>query len=211
MPEGAHFPPGVYAPVAARIQKWDACFGDFVRWLDESGRGDESVVILTADHGDSLGEEGRFGHAYTIFPEVLRIPLLVRFPKEWRARVRCKPDDLAFSADLTPTLYALLGHPVQERPPFGAPLCALDQDPPPRHAGPQLVVSSYGPVYGLVSDNGGRLFIADGVNFAEDGFTIGPDWKAERRALSPDERAAGERTIVDQLRRLEAAYGMRWE
>lgn len=208
VPAGASFPPGFHPPVAARIQRWDACFGEFLRWLDSSGRGQDAIVVLTSDHGDSLGEEGRWGHAYTLYPEIVRVPLLVRFPEAWRKRIRCRQSELAFTADLTPTLYALFGHPVQERPPFGAPLCALDEDPPPRHRGPQLLASSYGPVYGLLDEDGARLFVADAVGYVEEAFALQHD-PPERLTLRPEERAAAEQAIVERIRQLEAAYGVK--
>jgi sulfatase-like protein len=204
--EGA-IPAGFHPPVASRVRRWDACFGEFLRWLDASGRGDQSVVALTADHGDSIGEEGRWGHAYTLYPEVVRVPLLVRFPRAWRDRVRCRPAELAFTADLTPTLYALLGHPVAERPPFGAPLCSLDAEPPPRHEGPQLIASSYGPVYGLVEDGGARLFVADAIANVEEAFALAGGAPG-RVAVGAEERAIAERTIVAKIRELEAAYDL---
>jgi hypothetical protein len=210
VPEGASFPAGFHPPVAARIQRWDACFGEFVRWLDASGRGDDAIVVLTSDHGDSLGEDGRWGHAYTLYPEIVRVPLLVRFPRAWRDRVRCRPADVAFTADLTPTLYALFGHPVAERPPFGAPLCALDTDPPPRHSGPQLVVSSYGPVYGLLRREGTELFIADAVSNVEEVFSLAAD-RPERTSIADAERAAAEGAIVDAIRTVETAYHVQLE
>jgi hypothetical protein len=208
VPAGASFPPGFHPPVATRIQRWDACFGEFLRWLDSSGRGQDAIVVLTSDHGDSLGEEGRWGHAYTLYPEIVRVPLLVRFPEAWRKRIRCRPSELAFTADLTPTLYALFGHPVQERAPFGAPLCALDEEPPPRHRGPQLLASSYGPVYGLLDGDGARLFIADAVGYVEEAFALQRD-RPERVTLRPEERVAAERAIVERIRQLEAAYGVK--
>jgi len=207
VPPGATFPPGFHPPVAARVQRWDACFGEFVRWLDASGRGADAIVVLTSDHGDSLGEEGRWGHAYTLYPEIVRVPLLVRFPAAWRPRVRCRPEALAFTADLAPTLYALLGHPVAERPPFGAPLCALDAEPPPRHEGPQLLASSYGPVYGLLDRGGTRLFVADAVGYSEEVFSLG-EGPPERVAVTGGERAAAERAIAERIRRIEEAYGV---
>jgi membrane-anchored protein YejM (alkaline phosphatase superfamily) len=61
-----------YAPYASRLRRIDTCCGEFIADLKARGLFDRSIVILTADHGDSLGEQGRMGHAYTIFPEILQ-------------------------------------------------------------------------------------------------------------------------------------------
>ena len=69
------------------------------------------------------------GHAYTIFPEILQVPLIVHLPSAW-AGVRADTSAPAFTTDLTPTLYALLGH--EPRPPaafFGRPLFRRDGAP----------------------------------------------------------------------------------
>ncbi len=47
---------GFYAPVASRVRRFDACFGAFVDDLKARGLYDNSIVIVTSDHGDSLGE-----------------------------------------------------------------------------------------------------------------------------------------------------------
>ena len=104
---------GFYAPYASRVRRFDTCFGGFVDDLKRRGLYDESVIVLTSDHGDSLGEEGRWGHAYTIYPEVLQVPLVVRVPPALAERFDASPDALAFTTDITPTLHALLGHDVQ--------------------------------------------------------------------------------------------------
>ena len=116
---------GFYAPYASRIGGFDACFGGFIADLKARGLYDDSIVVLTSDHGDSLGEEGRWGHAYTIYPEVLQVPLIVHVPPALRERFQAAPDALAFTTDITPTLYTLLGHDVRpqpESPIFGRPL-----------------------------------------------------------------------------------------
>ena len=103
-----------YAPYASRVRRLDACFGEFIDDLKSRGLFDRSLIVVTADHGDSLGEQGRMGHAYTIFPEILQVPLIVHLPSAW-AGLRADPSAPAFTTDLTPTLYALLGH--EPRPP----------------------------------------------------------------------------------------------
>ena len=66
--EGASVPagesyPGFYAPYASRLKRADEGFGEFLSSLRELGMYDDSIIVLTSDHGDSLGEDGRWGHA----------------------------------------------------------------------------------------------------------------------------------------------------
>src|SRR4029077_156024 len=63
VPPGESYP-GFHAPVAARGRKVDRCVGQFVDFLKRRGVYDRSIVILAADHGEMLGEDGRWGHAY---------------------------------------------------------------------------------------------------------------------------------------------------
>ncbi|MBI3288373.1 MAG: sulfatase-like hydrolase/transferase [Elusimicrobia bacterium] len=100
---------GFYGPYAARVAAMDACFGNFLKALKARGLYDQSVVVLTADHGDSLGEGGRWGHAYTLFPEIARVPLIMRLPPARRAKLEADLDAPAFGTDVTPSLYAALG------------------------------------------------------------------------------------------------------
>src|SRR5262249_32258016 len=76
---------GFYAPYPSRVRRMDGCFGNFVRFLKARGMFENSIIALTADHGDSLGEEGRWGHAYALVPEVVRVPLIVHVPKAYQA------------------------------------------------------------------------------------------------------------------------------
>src|SRR5260221_13246630 len=91
--------PGFFPPVASGVQRVDACFGRFVDFLERTGRYDDSIVILLSDHGDSLGEEGRWGHAYFIVPEIMRIPLIIHLPSSMRARVSADLGAPAFPTD----------------------------------------------------------------------------------------------------------------
>src|SRR5260370_12998591 len=147
--EGASAPPGkpysgFYAPYASRLERMDSCFGKFVRHLKETGRYDRSLIVLTSDHGDSLGEEGRWGHAYTIFPEVVRIPLLIHLPQTARA-LGSDAGALAFSTDIAPSLYYLLGHrPVLRGELAGRPLFTeTEAERKPDPAASQPLVSKY--------------------------------------------------------------------
>ena len=75
--------------------------------LDRLGIGQDTLLIITADHGDEFFEHGDVGHTRTLYEEVLRIPLIVRWPKGIPGGHTV---DLPVSlVDLAPTVYELLG------------------------------------------------------------------------------------------------------
>src|SRR5438477_10168921 len=160
----------------------DECFGAFVAELERRGIYRNSIVILTSDHGDSLGEEGRWGHAYTLFPEIIRVPLIVHLPDALKASVVSDPDRLAFLTDITPSLYFLLGHAASIGSElFGAPLFARTrQELVDRSREEFLLASSYGPVYGLLRENGRSLYVIDATNYVDDEIELAAEPKGIR-------------------------------
>jgi hypothetical protein len=173
VPDGEAYP-GFFAPVASAIRRVDGCLGRFVDYLKRTNRYDDSIIILTSDHGDSLGEEGRWGHAYFIVPEVMRIPLIVHLPSWMRASTAADTDGVAFSTDLTPSLYALLGREPRDRGTlFGRPLFVRpDADLSWRRRARFLLASSYGAVYGSLRQNGRRMYVVDAVDGRDDLFEM---------------------------------------
>ena len=167
VPAGESYP-GFNAPYAARVKQIDQAFGGFLDTLRQLGMYDDSVVVLTSDHGDSLGEEGRFGHAYTIFPEIVRIPLIIHLPT-WMRSLTSAPDAVAMSTDITPSLFYLLGQtPTINNSLFGRPLFTERAAEREAYARDGFVVaSSYGPVYGLLAGDGSSLYIADAANYRD--------------------------------------------
>ncbi len=148
---------------ASQVEVVDGCFGGFIRYLKQRGWYDKSIVILTADHGDSLGESGRWGHTYGLFPEVLRIPLIIHLPPALRETVSWDAGQAAFSTDITPSLYYLLGHrPVRRNEIVGRPLFTETEEER-RPQASHLVASSYGAIYGVLHDNGDTLFIVNAL------------------------------------------------
>lgn len=65
----------------AEISTVDAAIGDFLDFLGERDLFDESLIILTADHGEGLGEHGYYyEHGACLYEHQVRVPLLVKFP-----------------------------------------------------------------------------------------------------------------------------------
>src|SRR5262249_29081497 len=89
VPPGEEYP-GFYAPYAARVRRVDASFGRFIEYLKARGLYNDSVVILTSDHGDALGEGGgRWGHSNWVFPEIIRVPLIIHLPSRLAKAFHC--------------------------------------------------------------------------------------------------------------------------
>ena len=60
-------------------------FGRLMQFIDGSAHAESTLVIFTADHGDSLFSHGDSdNHKNTFFEESWRVPLMLRFPKAWR-------------------------------------------------------------------------------------------------------------------------------
>jgi membrane-anchored protein YejM (alkaline phosphatase superfamily) len=198
---------GFYAPYASRLARLDACFGTFIEYLKIRHIYDNSVIILTSDHGDSLGESGRWGHAYTIFPEILRVPLIIHVPVAMRSGLNQDPDAVAFLTDIAPSLYYLLGHrPIQDLPVFGRPLFTEKTEDQNRYRrADYLVASSYAAVYGILTANGSRLYIADAANQTEYAFDL--FGAAKRVPLSDSTRSAYRQRIRDHIFAINQFYG----
>ena len=164
VPDGETYP-GFYAPYAHGVAKIDRCFGEFISYLKQRGLYDNSIIILTSDHGDSEGEGGRYGHSTWIYPEIMKIPMIIHVPGPVRKGLICKPDLISFSTDITPTLYYLLGHrPILHDELTGRPLFTQSEREQTEYLHDQyLVASSYGPVYGILSDQNRTLYVANGI------------------------------------------------
>lgn len=104
------------AEARAAMAAYQACvsfadeqIGRVLRALDEAGVADETVVVLTSDHGFHLGEHGHWAK-YTFFEPSLRVPLIVRAPgAAGNGRTATGVVELV---DLLPTLGELLGVPL---------------------------------------------------------------------------------------------------
>ena len=156
-PASAEAFPGFYAPFAARVRQIDGCLGTFVDYLKSHRLYDDSVIVVTSDHGDALGEGGRWGHGSAGYPEIFRIPLIVHLPPRFAARWGVDVDAVSFSTDIVPTFYRLLNQqPGPSGPMFGMPLVYPSGTAPPRERrrGSFLLAGSYGPVDALLQRNG---------------------------------------------------------
>ncbi|MFN7955841.1 MAG: sulfatase [bacterium] len=89
------------------VHAMDAWLGDVLARLERRGLLDRSVLAISADHGEELFDHGWVGHASTtlhatLFEELIRIPLLIRFPGGAHGGLRIA--EPVRGVDLMPTL-----------------------------------------------------------------------------------------------------------
>ncbi|TNE86731.1 MAG: hypothetical protein EP330_20725 [Deltaproteobacteria bacterium] len=91
------------------IRFMDAEIGRFVAWLEESGRYDNTLIIITADHGEEFGEHGGFWHGTTLYEEQIHIPLIIKLPKAEAELAGTRVPWQVRSLDVAPTIAAYVG------------------------------------------------------------------------------------------------------
>ncbi len=87
----------------------DAQIGRLIRHLEERELLDDTIVILTADHGEEFLEHQSFGHALTLYQEQIHVPLLIRWPGAERGRVSSR---VVQTIDIFPSILDYLGIPA---------------------------------------------------------------------------------------------------
>lgn len=87
----------------------DAGLGELVDHLRQAGLYDDTVLVVTADHGEGFLEHDEALHSFDPYREVQHIPLVFHLPAALRPPVPGKRDALVSLIDLAPTLLDLAG------------------------------------------------------------------------------------------------------
>jgi len=88
----------------------DHWIGFLIQTLRDLDRFDDTLVIFTSDHGEEFLDHGSFGHARTVFDELIRVPTLIKLPGQREPAV---DDALRDHVDLLPTVLEVLQIPVE--------------------------------------------------------------------------------------------------
>jgi arylsulfatase A-like enzyme len=122
-----------WAGYAAEVRYTDEQIGRLLEGLEEQGLMEDTIVVVTGDHGEGLYEHGIKAHGVYVWEEMHRVPLILTHPGGLKAGSRV--DGPVFLQDLLPTLerMALDEEPVQGGGDLGmdlwAPVMAGDSLP----------------------------------------------------------------------------------
>ncbi len=84
----------------------DRTVGQILETLEKAGHAERTIVVITADHGQLLGEHDDVGHGFRLWEPVLHVPLLVYDPREGEPR---RVSSRVGLVDVAPTILEMVG------------------------------------------------------------------------------------------------------
>jgi arylsulfatase A-like enzyme/tetratricopeptide (TPR) repeat protein len=164
-PHAPYEPPEPWAsrfrndPYYGEVSAADAALSPLLEPILSAGREGRTLVLLTADHGESLGEHGEATHGTFAYEPTLRVPLIVYAPRLFDPRVVSHP---ARHVDILPTLLDALALPVDRDLPgqslleaaagkAGTPQVSYFESLSP------VLTRGWAPLFGVVSE--GRKYV----------------------------------------------------
>ena len=91
------------------ITQHDHFFGAFLDRLAALGLSDDTLIVVTSDHGEEFDDHGSWGHGHSVYQELLHVPLMFRLPK--RIPGATKVGHAVSTLDISATVTELLGVP----------------------------------------------------------------------------------------------------
>lgn len=155
----------------------DQEFGRFLRELRSRDLYDRSLILFLSDHGEEFLDHGQWLHGRSVFDELVRVPLVVKFPGQKDAGRRITTQ--VQTVDLVPTIFESLGLPQPEGL-AGLPLQRAIRDEPKglgqaKSAGQTNVTKNERPAVSEISHRG---IVAHGLRTTQDKYI---------RRFSPEE------------------------
>jgi arylsulfatase A-like enzyme len=114
-PHSPYTPPArfsTYAPYDGEIAYADEIVGGVIASLKRRGLYDESLIVLLSDHGEGLGDHGEQEHGLFLYRETIRVPLVIKLPRQRHAGRRTATP--VQHIDLVPTILDALKLPAPD-------------------------------------------------------------------------------------------------
>jgi len=148
------------AMYAANVTWVDRWFGELMRAIEEAGQTDRTAVLVTSDHGTSIGTHDRVGKGVPVYEQEAHVPLMVHAPS--RGAGRC--DAFVQPQDITATILALAGARMTEGVKGTDLLATAERDDRPR----KLALCGTGPSGWAEGGTFGHPFTV----FADEGYLV---------------------------------------
>jgi arylsulfatase A-like enzyme len=168
----------------------DRRVGEFLEALRAGGHLEDTILVITSDHGEEFFEHGGLRHSKSLYDEMLHVPLVIQAPGGMSGRRVREP---VVSLDVTPTLLDLLGLPIPAGL-DGRSLAAFVRGAPPDLHEPFLVGHVHTSSSRRLSLQEGPLKLIRGWTGSGVRFPAASEWELYDKSADPTER----QNLVDQ-------------
>jgi phosphoglycerol transferase MdoB-like AlkP superfamily enzyme len=180
---------------------------NLIQQYKDMGLYEDTVFVITGDHGEAFGEHGRFQHDKVPYEEGVRIPMMIHDPQRqgWMSG-GARVEQLANQLDLLPSITGLLGYRVEGGEYPGEPLWNLPEDR-------TLNFSCWGSRECLASLEDGMKYVYNYGDRPDELYDLSRDPMEENNLLSgaseSERRGADERRtqLLTWKARVDAIYG----
>ena len=84
-----------------RVKLADQMFGDYIHFLKDNNLYDKSMIIVFSDHGDEIKDHGGFYHTFSLYNELIKVPLAIKLPYQKEGK---QYFETVSSIDIMPTV-----------------------------------------------------------------------------------------------------------
>lgn len=95
----------------AEVSYHDRSLGVFIERLKKLGLYDQTMFVITADHGEEFYDHNSLGHGHTVYQELIHVPFVLRFPPLVPPQ---RVPETVSTVDIAPTVLSAAGVPVPE-------------------------------------------------------------------------------------------------
>lgn len=160
----------------------DGLVGKLLGKLRELKLTDDTLVVVTSDHGEEFYDHRNWGHGQSIYNELIHVPLMIRFPAHFPAGKRVT--EPVQTIDVLPTLLELAGAPLPTDIAGKTLLPVLKgDDASPRQAYSELLYR-YGDSRSLVRGGSKLMRTKKGEEVREEVFDLGADPKEQQDVMA---------------------------
>jgi len=142
-----------FSPYAGEIAYVDYCLGQLVDYLKAKDLYDGLLIVLAGDHGEGLGDHKEHTHGLFLYEEAVRIPFIVKLPKQEGVKTGIRSGQSVSLEDVFPTLADLCGlGPAGTNGISLAPWLLEDAEPRPRQVALETMYPltyNWSPLYAL--------------------------------------------------------------
>jgi len=110
----------------AEIYYTDKWLGRLFTCLREMGILDQTIVVVMSPHGENFGEHGLLEHRQSLYEQLVRIPMVIRYPEVAPAGLRVR--SLVQSTDLFPSILEMAGYDQSKVAHQGVSLLPMERD-----------------------------------------------------------------------------------